>query len=162
MAEYEIDARPYFEILHSVNRRDDDEDQTPEQIAQTLNWVQENSSAMIKVCSKDEWRLMCHVYRYWHDHERKFTPSRKALEEIVRSNEHPKALVDLLEHYDKYEEDLAIVAVGDLHAKLDMRVRDWEKFTLSRALSVASQITVGSWQEPTFVFDVRIESGGEK
>src|ERR1035437_4086716 len=78
---FTIEARPYFEILHTLIRHDDDP-KALEQLPGAMAWLDEHLPLLSKVCSHEERAILQHLHEYWAKHGRNLTPSRKALEDV--------------------------------------------------------------------------------
>jgi len=143
MAEYEIDSRPFFAMLHMFLRHDGDE-QAMAQMSEVLKWAVENTSTLLKVTTKEEKRLLLLVFAYWNKHD--VGISRDALIQLIHINTQPEVLLHLMDEYDRIEDELTIIPVADLHLYLDQRIQDWEKNRVSIRLDIASQINAGSFQ----------------
>jgi hypothetical protein len=80
MADYEIDPRPYFQILHMMLRHDDADraDDYPDRV---MDWMMDHQAVIERVFSKGEYRIIQLVYGFWDKH--KVSPSRDAVEDRV-------------------------------------------------------------------------------
>lgn len=141
MADFQLDAKPYFQILHNLIRQGD-LDYEPSAAAASINWVRENALTIRRVCNKAESEILVTIYAYWDLH--KELPSPLVMQELISEKQKNQPLVDLMEEYAKYQPDLKQVSHMDLHVYLDQRKLDWEKYKLIEVLNAAGQIVVGS------------------
>lgn len=144
---YEIDDKPFHEILHAMLRHDDDPIAMG-QITEVMDWFHRHHQRIKTVFQGGmgaEWELYRTVYRYFLDN--KTPPSRDKLRDlIVQQNGKPTALIDLVEAYETLEGDLKLIRAGDLNVPLEARVGDYEKYKTYQLLSKANSISQGSWQ----------------
>ena len=145
MADFNLDARPFFQILHNLIRQDE-LDYDPEKTARSVEWVRANSGILRKVCSQAEFGCVMAFYAHWDKY--KIAPNRRMMDELIHSKTQPKALLDVMEEYDKHSDDLEQVSHMDLDMYLDQRKLDYEKFKLSRTLQIAGDIAIGSVPDP--------------
>ena len=138
---YELNPRPYFNILHSLLRHDD-ADSSREATAKAVEWLVRNATTLRKVCSLAEHRVLMAYYAYYDKH--KIAPGRELMTQLIRAGQQPEALLAIMEQYDKHEDDLSVISSLDLPHQLDMRIDDYEKDKLSRVLEMAGHIVVGS------------------
>lgn len=143
MAEFQLDARPYFQILHNLLRQHEI-DYDPEQTALVVEWVRTNSAILRKVTTTAEFGVLMVFYTHWDKH--KIAPDRKMMDELIHSKTQPKTLLDTMAEYDNHAEDLEQVPHLNLDMYLDQRKQDYEKYKLAKALDIASQITLSSVQ----------------
>jgi hypothetical protein len=141
MADFEINPRPYFQILHAMFRPDEDlEDYT----ATVYEWFGYNVLTIEKVTSKAEWRLLCVANEYYITH--KVAISREKIDDLVTNQQQPKVLFELLEQYDLHADALTHIHPDDLHADLDHRKQDWEKYRVLRLLAIGHEITLSGFE----------------
>jgi hypothetical protein len=112
---------------------------------------------MERVCSKPEWLVITVLYQYWYNIH--CPPSRAVIEDLVVAKPQNAASIDVLKAYDRFAEDLEVLAVGDLDVPLGTRVTDWEKWRITNTLSTANAITLGSYQSPNKGKDRVVLSG---
>jgi hypothetical protein len=79
MAEYELDPRPFFTILHSLLRHDE-LDYDREAIGAYVAWVQTNATMLRKVCSDAEHAVLRTYYAFWDKH--KDAPDREGMKPL--------------------------------------------------------------------------------
>lgn len=141
LMEFQLDARPFFQILHNLIRQDE-LDYDRENTAKTVEWVRENAGMLRKVTSPGEFGCVMAFYAHWDKH--KIAPDRKMMTELIHSRPQPKTLLDVMDEYDKHVDDLEQVPYLNLGMYLDQRKLDYEKFKLTRTLQIASDIALGS------------------
>jgi hypothetical protein len=144
---YQVDDRPFFEILHTLLRHDDDAIAMG-QVEEVMDWFQKHLiriKTVFRGGEGAEWELYQAVFGYYLDHHE--APSRDALPGlIVQQGDKTKALLDLVEAYETLEADLKIIRAGDLNVPLEARVQDYERYKVNQTLSQANAIALGSWQ----------------
>lgn len=141
MADYQADAKPYFQIIHNLIRQGDLE-YDPDHALASITWVREHAMTLRRICSKSESAILVLIYGYWDKY--KTLPSVLVLNELISAQQKNQPLIDLMAEYAKYEPELQHVSPHDLHVYLDQRKDDWEKYQLLRAITVAGDIVVGS------------------
>ncbi len=141
MADYQLDPRPFYQILHNLIRQDGLE-YDPEKTAGTVEWVLTNSSLFRKVTSTAEWGCIQAFYAHWDGH--KIAPDRTMMDTLLHQRQKCEPMLDVMAEYDKHAEDLEQVPVLNLDMYLDQRKEDYEKYKLNRVLSLATDITVGA------------------
>jgi hypothetical protein len=143
--EFELEPRPYFQLLHATFR-DDGTDEEIDRTDKVMEWVTRTRHIIERVTSKAEMTMLGVVWEYWTTHTK--CPTRESVAALVRSRLQPKVLLDLLEEYDKHALDLKTITHADMDLYLQFRVDDFEKNRLQRVLEVAKQITIGSIPNP--------------
>ncbi len=141
MADFQLDARPYFQILHSLLRPDDidyDRDQT----AQVVEWLEAKKAVIKRTCSKAEFDVLMVFYAHWENH--KIALDRKSIEKVVHARLQPQTLLDVLSEYDKHAPELEVESALNLDVYLDQRRLDYDKYRLTTVLNTAIDITLGS------------------
>lgn len=139
--DFQLDARPYFQILHNLIRQSD-LDYDPELAANTVNWVRENAMTLRKVTGTAEFAVIMAYYAYWDKH--KIAPDSKVMDELIREKQQNQGMLDVMAEYEKYRPELEQVSFLNLPVYLDQRIADYEKYQLLRALEIASQIVVSA------------------
>jgi hypothetical protein len=145
MHDFDLTPRPYHQLVHAMLRQDGSDPEI-ERTDKVMEWVLNTKPTLEKVTTVDEIRLIDHILEHWSTH--KTSPTRETLDTTVRINTKPKALLDLLEAYDKDEMDLKEITHADMSFHLQLRVEDYDQTSLKRALETASQITVGGIPNP--------------
>lgn len=141
MANFELDAKPYFQILHNLIRQSDIE-YDAEIAAKTMNWVLENATTLRKITGTAEWGVVMALYAFWDKH--KVAPNTKELDLLLREKQQNQGMLDVMVEYEKYRPDLEPASPLGLPLYMDQRKADYEKFQLLRTLDIAGQIVVGS------------------
>jgi hypothetical protein len=141
MADYEIDPRPYFQILHMMLRHDDADraDDYPDRV---MDWMMDHQAVIERVFSKGEYRIIQLVYGFWDKH--KVSPSRDAVEDMARQKMQHQVLLDVLTEYDQHEEDLKEIDPKDLNTQLDIRISQYEKRKLVKVFTNAIEVTINA------------------
>jgi hypothetical protein len=143
MADFQLDARPYFQVLHNLLRQDGldyDEDLT----ADTVEWVRSNSSLLRKITTTAEWGVVTAFYAHWDAH--RVAPDRKMIGELVHAKQKCEPMLDVLSGYDHHAGDLEVVPALNLDMYMDQRKEDYEKAKLAKTLNNALDIAIGSVQ----------------
>jgi DnaB-like helicase C terminal domain len=141
----EIDARPYFQLLHALLRQDGSDTEIARSNG-VMDWWITNRSVINDICSRDEMRVIGIVWLGWTEH--KVTPTRDTMSALVLNVDQPKVLLDLLEGYDKCVDDLKTLTQADMGYYLNARKKDFEAHKLQAALTQAGIILTGSIPNP--------------
>src|ERR1700761_7624283 len=96
-----------------------------------MEWLNINTRVFQRVCSKEEIGVVAAIYKHWDLHKK--SPNRETVELLVRKKPQHKPLLDVLEQYDLYAEELKAVQPAALDAHLQMRIEHWEKFKVAQA-----------------------------
>jgi hypothetical protein len=139
--DYQLDAVPFFHILHTLLRHDE-LGYDPDEKAKAVQWVRTNNATLRKVLSSEEWRVVMVFYGHWEKH--KIAPNRKLMNDLVRAEQKCEPMLQMLEQYDLYAEDFEERSYLDLDLFLDQRKLDYERYTLAKQLDIATQIALGS------------------
>ncbi|MEG9438231.1 hypothetical protein JAO29_18940 [Edaphobacter sp. HDX4] len=143
--EQELDKRPFFQIIHAMIREDATEEEQ-ERTHHVMEWVHKSRYTLERVSLPEEKRLFGELVAYYHQYGS--TPTRDICTQIVTSKQRPKAILDLLDDYDKQADQLKSLSHLDLDMQLDLRKRDFEVRRLVTILANAKMITMGAVDNP--------------
>jgi hypothetical protein len=137
---FEMDQRPYFQILHNLIRHDEF-NYDPDKTSSTVNWLRERAQTLRRINSEAEHKIFTIIYAFWD--KNKEAPSRSSLNELIREQSKIQDLLNVMTEYDSYASSLDQVADFDLHVIFEQRKTDWEKRRLCRILEIATSIVIG-------------------
>jgi archaellum biogenesis ATPase FlaH len=145
-----LDPRLFFQIFHAMLRANSLADEA-ERSTRVLTWLSENLPTVSRVCERAQKNLLGIVYQHWLDHAS--APSYTILESLVRKQDKPDAMIDLLKEYESIKSDLDEYDDMDMPALLAERKEDWEKAVIADLLRMAQQINKGARDAMAYIFE---------
>jgi hypothetical protein len=142
MADFIINQKPYFQILHAMFRPD--KEPSPDYTDLVYEWYSKHTLLVEKVTSKAEWRVLCAVNGYYLEH--KMALSREAINSVLTRDSQSKVLHEVMDQYDQYADELTLFHPDDLDTQLDQRKEEYEKYRLQRLFAIGSEIAINEYQ----------------
>jgi len=143
--EFDLDPRPYFQLIHAI-LREDGSDQEIDRTGRVMEWVLRTRHTINRVCDRTEMQLIGILWEQFNLNKK--TPTRDTITMLVEARHQPKAVLDLLSRYDKDVPDLMKITHADMDVFLQVRIDEFEKNRLLRILETARHIVSGGISNP--------------
>jgi DnaB-like helicase C terminal domain len=118
----------FFPLLHAILRDTAaaDLEKENQRARDVMMWgMGDTVGKLAVVLDPDEKRLMIHILDYWRDYQQ--GPSRRSLEDMVRADDFPEAQVALLEAYDTFQPQCAVIDPLEVPALFKTREESWAR-----------------------------------
>jgi DnaB-like helicase C terminal domain len=139
----------FFPILHAILRDTAAADQEKEnqRAHGVMGWgMGEMVAQLAVVLDPDQKRLMGHILDYWRDYQQ--GPSRRSLEDMVRADDFPEDQLALLEAFDTFQPQCAVIDPLELPALFKTRKESWARQMFRHVSTYALYISQGQQDNP--------------
>jgi hypothetical protein len=138
----DTEPETFYPLLHAMLRSTPVTEQETLRARGVLRWAQEHVLGIVKVLDHDEKNLFKLIMEHLRDFNE--VPSRRILEEMVRRQNLPEAMLSLLQDYDAAQPSITLtfdpIDSVDANTILSTRIDSWQQQKFHLAIKHASII----------------------